>query len=198
VRAERDRLCHLNVRLSELLDREAQLSRSDWVTELGNARGFSERVALELGRMTDCRSSLALLFLDLDNFKRVNDTHGHAAGDQLLREVGRLLRGSVRPGEAIGRVGGDEFAVLLVDVGAWEAHLVAHRLLARVKYLAQGYAGCDVGMSIGIAYADRWHPPLDAESFIALGDHAMYLAKARGKGRVVHWTTEIEEEPRAS
>jgi diguanylate cyclase (GGDEF)-like protein len=152
----------------------------DPLTDLPNRALFIDRLELGISRVQRSKSKLGVLFLDLDRFKIVNDSLGHAAGDELLREVARRLVASIRPGDTAARFGGDEFAILLEDVEDQEAaEQVALRILGALR-APLSIAGRDVfiNASIGIA--------MDAASagdMIRDADLAMYRAKSEGKGR---------------
>jgi len=164
------------------------LARHDPLTDLPNRRVVEENLGRLLARSERGIPS-ALLLVDLDNFKEVNDEAGHAAGDEVLRAVARLFLEAVRPGDLVGRIGGDEFVVLLEGAGADEARAVAERIRDRALRLPlpDGYAGPPVGASIGIALAAGHDKPA---AVLATADAALYDAKAAGKGRV-----EIRTEP---
>jgi len=126
---------------------------------------------------------LAVLVVDIDRFKTVNDTHGHAAGDEVLRRVGRLLRAASRPADLVARLGGDEFVLLLGAVGAVTAHNRALGLLDAVRAEAwhEVSPGTRVSVSIGLATG----PTHDAEQLLRLADTALYQAKTAGRDGVV-------------
>ena len=161
------------------------LAFHDPVTELANSALFRDRVEHALARQRRGSLPLAVLFLDLDDFKTVNDSFGHAAGDALLREVGRRLRTCIRGADTAARLGGDEFAVLLEGVQALTVVNVADRIL---QALASPFAveGNEVFVraSVGIAFgdADR-RDPRSAAELLRNADVAMYAAKETGKGR---------------
>ncbi|WP_245593418.1 sensor domain-containing diguanylate cyclase [Azospirillum halopraeferens] len=162
-------------------ERLRRLSERDGLTGLFNRRTFFERLAEQLNR-TETGPS-ALLYVDLDNFKAVNDLRGHQHGDAVLKAVGALLSNGVRPGDLPGRLGGDEFVLWLGRTDAERARVVADRLLAGFAGLVHLSAAPDkpLGLSIGIAV----HRPGAGESVQELTDRAdaaMYAAKARGKG----------------
>jgi len=122
-------MCASQARNHDLQRHElGRVSRSDPLTGCLNRRGFEERFAAELSRAGRTGGMLAIVLLDLDDFKRVNDEHGHAFGDELLRWVVETMGAVVRPSDAIGRLGGDEFAVLALGAGSAEATLLAERL----------------------------------------------------------------------
>ncbi len=153
----------------------------DGLTRLPNRRLFNDRVAHGIARTTRRPSSLAVLYVDLDGFKAVNDTLGHAGGDQLLVLVAERLRAVVRPADTAARIGGDEFAVLVEDiVGEAEASYVGERLLATLE-APFGVRGVEVqvGASIGIALSE---PGITVDDLLLRADAAMYAAKAAGRG----------------
>ncbi len=167
--AIRTREAHLDLTLA---------ATSDPLTGLANRGAFTSALLAALG---DAHRRVALLFLDLDDFKLVNDGLGHAAGDELLRRVGMRMREGIRDGDLCARLGGDEFAVLLIDADD-TALVVAQRLVERIASpvsltgrLAQ------VGASVGLAFSG---PGMDVEELVQHADIAMYAAKAKGKNRV--------------
>ncbi len=158
------------------------LARHDPLTDLPNRRVVEENLVRLLAR-TARKIPSALLLVDLDNFKEVNDRSGHAAGDEVLRGFARLFLEAVRPGDLVGRIGGDEFVVLLEGAGPEEAVSVAERIRDRAVTvgLPPGYDGPPVGASVGIALvAGHRH----AWEVLETADAALYDAKSGGKGRV--------------
>ena len=185
IRGDQRRLRAANRRLAELLGDAERLARTDALTGLANARAFTERLRQEVARAQREGTSLCLGYVDVDNLKAVNDAYGHGAGDELLREVARAIRQSVRASDVAARLGGDEFAVLFVGMKQDAAEAAAGRLLERLRRLDELHPGRNLGASIGVAmYAA---PPETAEEMIRTADAAMYDAKQRGKGRVVLW-----------
>ena len=171
-------IAHAHLAYQERLRR---LSERDGLTGLFNRRTFFERLEEALGR-PDTGAS-ALLYVDLDNFKAVNDLHGHQQGDAVLRAIGTLLTAGVRPGDLPGRLGGDEFVLWLGRTDEERARVVAERLLAGMASLRHLSAGPEkpLGLSIGIAI----HRSAFGETVRELTDRAdaaMYDAKKRGKG----------------
>jgi diguanylate cyclase (GGDEF)-like protein len=185
VRDARDRLTVANLRLEEMLAREATLARTDALTMLPNLRSFFDYVRTEVSRRQRHRRPLCVAYLDLDNFKQVNDQYGHAAGDELLTRVGAMLRESIRGGDLFARIGGDEFALVFDDPRLEHVELIARRLATRITELGKAYERAGVSASIGIAFFTR--PPTDAEEILRAADAAMYEAKSAGKnGLAVH------------
>ena len=169
-------------RILALLTAERRLAREDPLTSLASARAFHERLALEVDRMRRHDAPLSLLYLDLDDFKKVNDERGHLAGDQLLSRVGRVLQAHTRRIDLCSRVGGDEFAVLMPETGAEDAQHVSDRIrTAMLSSFAEG--GASVGMSAGLGTFTK--PPIDAQAPVGLVDQLMYAAKREGKNRIV-------------
>ena len=158
-----------------------RMSRTDPLTGLANRRQLEERLAQALARLGRGGPPVALLYLDVDHFKQVNDSLGHAAGDALLREFARRLRESVRVTDLVARPGGDEFVMLLEDPGPAGAETVARKVLeaTQAPIEAEGTA-LVVGTSIGIACARR---PVESASLMARADAALYVAKRAGRNR---------------
>jgi diguanylate cyclase (GGDEF)-like protein/PAS domain S-box-containing protein len=172
--------------MRDISDRKVveQLERQafhDQLTGLANRALFRDRVRHAVERRRRTQVDVAVLFLDLDDFKVVNDTFGHAIGDELLREVGNRIRASLREVDTAARLGGDEFAILLDDPA--DAVGAARRVLEALDepYLLSDVAVASHG-SIGIAIAQPG-ADVDAESLLRDADVAMYLAKRNGKGR---------------
>jgi diguanylate cyclase (GGDEF)-like protein len=169
-------------RIAALLESERKASREDPLTTLATARAFHERLTLEIDRMRRNSTPLSLLYLDLDDFKRINDERGHMAGDQLLSRVGKLLHLATRKVDLCARLGGDEFAVLMPETGAADALHVAERIRdAMQKSFNEG--GASISMSAGLGTFAT--PPLDAQVPLNQADALMYEAKKSGKNRIV-------------
>lgn len=164
------------------LDRMARL---DDLTALPNRRAFLERLDLEIKRSQRYESSLSLLTIDLDHFKSVNDTYGHAVGDEVLRGVSEILRGECRSTDYPGRIGGEEFVVFLVETDKEQAALAAERIRARVAekhFFGPERKRFHVTCSIGIATLSE-HTG-DTDRLLSVADKRLYEAKAQGRNRV--------------
>lgn len=154
------------------------MAHHDGLTSLPNRRAFIERLSHALARNVAHDSDLAVMFIDLDHFKSVNDTHGHRVGDQLLAIVGNRLAQAVRAQDIAARLGGDEFACLLLHAPSLEhiAH-VADKLFDGIAAPMQlGALRLQIQPSIGIA-TRRMGQPVDAERLMVCADRAMYQAK---------------------
>ena len=162
----------------------AALAFSDVLTGLANRALFTDRLELALRRTARSGGEVAVVFVDLDGFKAVNDSLGHASGDRLIREVGRLLQSAVRTEDTLARLGGDEFAILVErSPGVEEATGIAERVLAALSSQVDlGGQRVRVSASIGIATGDV---AATASSLLRDADNAMYWAKGAGRGRYV-------------
>ncbi|ABI56964.1 diguanylate cyclase domain-containing protein [Alkalilimnicola ehrlichii MLHE-1] len=166
----------------ETLSRLDHLARFDALTDLPNRSELQRQLRKALARASRRSAPLAVLFLDLDGFKVVNDTLGHSAGDRLLREVAIRLHAATRTGDLLARIGGDEFVLVLEDFHcAEDAGQVARKLIRTLErpFKLDG-TELRLGASIGIArYPDDGSGPAE---LVRAADHAMYRAKAGGRG----------------
>jgi len=170
--------------LSQLRRTQAQLqllATHDPLTNVLNARAFTNQLSQELGRNRRYGRPLALIYLDLDDFKTVNDAHGHATGDAVLRLVADAMRSAVRQADVVGRLGGDEFAVLMPETEGMVAHAAATRLANGIRTVFRGTPS--VTASIGVVSVTGTEAGTD--ELIRKADQAMYEAKRGGKDRVV-------------
>ena len=161
------------------------LATQDPLTGALNARSFVERLAQELERIRRYSRPLALLYLDLDDFKVVNDRHGHQTGDAVLRLVANATRRALRQSDVVGRLGGDEFGVLMPETDSAVAEAAATRLAGGIRSVFQGTPS--VTASIGLVSILN-AASLGAEELLRRADKAMYEAKRSGKDRVVQVT----------
>ena len=174
----------------------ARLAETDSLTGCLNHRAFYGRLAAEIDRITRYGSTLSLMVLDIDLFKDFNDSHGHQAGDEALRAVGSLIRGTARRSDIIGRIGGDEFAIILPATSIELAQATADRL---VRWVRESPIG--VSVSIGVAEVDESDQTV--KRLFGDADAALYKAKALGRGRTsiasaVHSTSATEIVPISS
>ena len=166
-------------------DETRRMAMQDSLTGLANRALLSQRIDQALTQVIPGREYVCVLMLDLDGFKRVNDSLGHARGDGLLRDVAQRLMGAVRPTDTIARLGGDEFAVLVTGLGApEESEVVAQRLLAALKTpFTSGGRAVHLSASVGVTSARS--RSVTTANLLADADLAMYEAKMSGKGRYV-------------
>lgn len=161
------------------------LSQHDPLTELANRVAVEDSLDVAFADTHPERRSVALLMIDIDGFKQVNDTLGHAAGDRVLQDVARQLRGCVRPGDTVGRMGGDEFAIVLPGADQRTASTVAQRIVARIASSDRHGAGeAELGVSVGGAVSTADTP----ETLMQHADLALYAAKRSGRGRFISYS----------
>ena len=156
-------------------------ARTDGLTGLCNRRAFEERLTDELARVARYRHPLSLVYLDIDDFKRVNDTGGHAAGDELLRIVSQELRRGTRRTDTVARIGGDEFAVVLPETTAEAARAATGQILERLRNVT---GGAEVGATAGVVTVEAGH--IAGAALLADADRLLYQAKRAKKGTFKH------------
>lgn len=166
----------------EALEQERRLSQTDGLTGLYNRRYFDARVAERLSTALTGGPMLALILFDLDHFKNVNDTYGHAGGDETLREFAKVLRSSARDQDVVARFGGEEFAMLIVGNSIHAARVVAKRVLERVReQVLLGAVRTTTSGGIAICPGDGE----TADDLIQAADRALYAAKRGGRNRIL-------------
>jgi diguanylate cyclase (GGDEF)-like protein len=184
-------------RVSEGQQRLHHQAYHDSLTGLANRAMFRERLVLALDAHRHRDQPLAVLFADLDDFKLINDSFGHAMGDRVLRAIADRTIACVGPDDLVARLGGDEFAVLLDPSSAGTAEEIGHRILAELRepFLIDGHA-IGVGASIGLVVPDKGEP-LSADALLRRADAAMYSSKRRGKGSLARYTGSNDGGPNA-
>lgn len=189
IEAERE-LRETKEKLRVSLENEKNLSRIDFLTKIPNRRAFYEATELESQRARRYKRPLSIVFLDIDNFKYVNDTLGHETGDELLRKVAETLRKYTRECNMAARLGGDEFGVLLAETGA-EASLAAVSNLKTWLSLLVAKNGWPISFSFGVATFLRPESPV--EELIRVADGLMYEVKRSGKNSIASRVIESGE-----
>ena len=156
----------------------------DPLTGLVNRRGFFQETMRIAKRQTENPQLAAVLLIDLDNFKSINDRFGHAVGDKVLQIFAESAMETVRPSDFVGRLGGEEFAAVLHNVGRDRALVIAERLRSAFAEATSRVDGCAVGAtaSVGMVFSDR--PEFDISELLVQADKALYEAKERGRNRV--------------
>ena len=173
-------------RLEYAFDRLAYMSRTDQLTNLANRRHFEHVLNAFYNQARRYNRPLSLIVIDVDFFKAVNDTAGHAAGDQVLKSVAGAIEQACRRADLPARFGGDEFAVLLPETGASEAQAVAERIAATVAELKIDVRNASVTVGISAGLTDLNSGEISSpEAMLALADRALYAAKERGRGRII-------------
>ncbi|WP_189687845.1 putative bifunctional diguanylate cyclase/phosphodiesterase [Pseudorhodoferax aquiterrae] len=176
------------------LQRQMQFHATrDTLTGLANRWMFNQHLAQAFRQMGRQPGKLALLLLDLDDFKSANDRHGHAVGDLVLVEAARRIAASVRTGDVIARLGGDEFVVLLREIGTSDAVVVAEKIVEALAQpcMVEGH-GITLGGSIGIAYCPD--DAQDADTLMRYADMAMYRAKSLGRGQCAVYSASMAQQ----
>jgi diguanylate cyclase (GGDEF)-like protein len=184
--------------LAEANTRLAQLAVTDGLTGLYNHRHFHERLALEVERSQRNGLPLSLLMIDVDHFKQFNDTFGHPSGDEVLRQLARVLTDTRRANDVVSRYGGEEFTVILVDTAKFTAAKFAERVRERVAAHDFSDAAAKAGRNtVSVGLATYPEDGSDAEALVRAADTALYSAKRAGRNRVVLYTAVLAATPPA-
>jgi diguanylate cyclase (GGDEF)-like protein len=170
-------VCELEQQCEQLVQENA----TDALTDLGNRRAFQQRLDEELTRASRCDSSMALMVLDVDCFKRYNDSFGHPAGDVLLKQLGEVLKSTCRVYDFAARIGGEEFAVILPGTTRASAFVIAERLRRTVQQ--EVWPHRQITVSVGVALLQSEID--DSACLLDRADRALYRAKNAGRNRVV-------------
>ena len=170
--------------MDRLRNEVADLALMDDLTGVANRRQLLQRLTEECARSERSNQPFALLVIDLDGFKAINDTHGHAAGDACLQHFTLMAQTRLRPGDLLARTGGDEFCVVLPDSTLREGAMIARRIIDVCRDDAAACVGGDVPIAVSIGVA-QWTRETGAfpDRLIAAADHALYVAKKEGKNR---------------
>jgi diguanylate cyclase (GGDEF)-like protein len=167
--------------IRSLLDKERVSSRIDFLTDVFNSKAFYELAKIEIDRAARFNRPLTVAYLDIDNFKHVNDTLGHRSGDILLREVAQTIKKHIRSIDVVSRMGGDEFVILMPETGAEKARVAIEKVHEVLKNSMKGN-NWPVTFSIGVVSCDS--PRCDLDALLTEADNFMYDAKRSGKNAV--------------
>ncbi len=167
--------------LKRSLEKEKTLSRTDFLTGALNTRAFSEAAVAEIHRASRYGHPFSIAYIDLDDFKTVNDTYGHTAGDLLLQTVVESIRKSVRSTDSLARMGGDEFAVLFPESGDEPASIIVNKIQIKLAEIMEK-KGWPVAASIGLVTYVK--PPQSYDDMLKKVDGVMYQVKQSGKNSV--------------
>jgi diguanylate cyclase (GGDEF)-like protein len=174
----------MELALQEAHEKARAAALEDDLTGLFNRRAFFEFGNQLLKQSRRHESPLAIIMFDLDHFKRINDNHGHEAGDQVLRQVGQMLRTSVRESDIAARIGGEEFAILLPETETDDAQDLAERLLTLMRETPVCFRNRQIGPTASFGVSARRPEEKSLESLLSRADEAMYESKSSGRGRV--------------
>ncbi|UJR80716.1 GGDEF domain-containing protein [Sandaracinus amylolyticus] len=161
-----------------------RLMTIDGLTELHNKRFFTESLEKEISRAKRYERSFSLVLFDIDHFKKINDTYGHLAGDAVLRQLGALVRGRVRRDDVPARTGGEEFAVILPEVGQEGAALLADKLRRAVQDSTFRFEGTIIPVTISLGVAEWTEGVVDPADLVKQADEKLYEAKRGGRNQV--------------
>lgn len=164
-----------------------RLASTDPLTGLYNRRFFYQRMEEEISRASRSMSPISLVYLDIDLFKAINDTYGHQAGDTVLKQVARIMTRLLRKSDVLGRIGGEEFLILLPDTDGPGSQVIADRLCKRVENTPFLYKddSIDVTVSLGV-YCSPDPVAIGVDELVSRADAALYEAKQSGRNRVVY------------
>lgn len=167
--------------LKNALENQKRLARTDPLTNISNRLAFFELATIEINKARRYKRSISMLYIDIDNFKIINDTYGHHKGDTLLSAVAETIRQHIRVIDIVARFGGDEFGVLMSRTGADASYSVAVKLNKQLLYLAEN-KGWPVTFSMGLVTYER--VPVSVNEMIIKADTLMYSSKKKGKNRI--------------
>jgi two-component system cell cycle response regulator len=174
------------LRTKTMIDRMGRLAMLDALTGLWNRAYFEECITVEMSRARRTGEILSCTIADIDHFKAINDGHGHAAGDHVLRNVGRILTDGMRLDDKLARIGGEEFAILSVSTPAEGAVILAERLRGLIQNAEFFYNNVPIRATCSFGVADIAHDPhMNANQLFEIADQALYRAKREGRNRVI-------------
>jgi len=174
-------ITHIIFGLKTALEKHRELAGTDPLTAVANRRAFHDLANMELNKARRYQTPISVLYLDIDDFKQINDHFGHHIGDALLRAVAEAIKKNIRAVDVVARFGGDEFGILLAGTGAESAALVARKLKQKLQALIQD-KGWPVTLSVGAVTFEIL--PGSVDEMINAADRQMYRAKKKGKNRI--------------
>ena len=171
-------------------DELAQLSRTDRLTQLNNRGYWEECLAAEFDRYKRTKQPVTLIIFDIDHFKKVNDTYGHQAGDEVIRQTSKTLRRTIRKTDIAGRYGGEEFTVLLIDTETNNSLILAERLRKRIEALTVQYQALKIKFNISLGVSELNPETKDYMQWLAQADQALYYSKENGRNQTTIYSKE--------
>ena len=178
------------IELESMNGRLKQLTKTDFLTQLFNRGHWEENLIQEFKRLQRYQHKSTLLMCDIDHFKRVNDTYGHAAGDVVIQAIADAVRNNLRSTDIAGRYGGEEYAVLLVDTTLKQATVLAERLRQSVEALCIAYNGQQLKVTLSLGLAEYHTDMTEHRQWIEAADKGLYQSKANGRNQVTCFTPE--------
>ncbi|MBO7511423.1 MAG: diguanylate cyclase [Fibrobacter sp.] len=175
--------------LEEVNKKLELISKTDELTGLPNRREMNETIANEMGRSARTHKPFCFIFIDIDHFKNINDTYGHACGDIILKSVAQTIRGLLRKYDVFARYGGEEFLTLLPETDLEGARVVAERFRRQIERMTVRYADFTIKITITLGVA-KFDDRLGADRSIQMADKALYQGKEGGRNRVIVWKPE--------
>ncbi len=186
-----DYFCSINKSLENpkvveirIFEATVKASRYDSLTGLFNRQAFDETLEREINRARRHKLNLSILFFDLDDFKMINDTYGHQAGDEVLREVSEIMLSEKRSEDVVARYGGEEMVVILPETDRLNAQVLGERIRKRVEKTRFRFQGKKVGLTVSAGLASFPHDASTVEELVRCADKAVYRAKALGKNNI--------------
>lgn len=163
-----------------------KLSQTDELTQISNRRDIMEKLKVELSIHLRKKRGMALIMIDLDHFKRVNDEFGHLCGDHILYETAAVLAESLRQYDTVGRYGGEEFIMILPETNSQQALVVGERIRARIENHRFSYKGQEIRLTLSLGLSlKRDEETVSADQLLAMADRCLYQAKEKGRNQVV-------------
>ncbi len=167
--------------LEQALDLLSTMATTDWLTELPNRRKFDETLSRMFHQSERYAEEITLVLFDIDHFKRINDSHGHGAGDAVLRDIATLMRLHVRKSDLPARLGGDEFAIVLYHTNSEQARMFVEIFLESVRAHPFEYEGTHLNISLSVGIAQYNHSMKAPQALYYAADKALYQAKNGGR-----------------
>jgi two-component system cell cycle response regulator len=162
-----------------------RLTTIDGLTQIYNKRYFVETMEREIGRAHRYRRDLSLIMFDIDDFKKINDTYGHLAGDHVLKQLAAVIRSRIRREDILSRYGGEEFAIILPEIDNYNAMQFAEKIRGMVELASFRFEDADIAVTISIGVASIQPELQEPHEFIRVADEHLYAAKSAGRNRVM-------------